>query len=238
MIVSSNKIVIILDYTTKISDFIRDVDTIDFFHAQCGGGCYPGVPFANVTDDSGPQEFKFSRSAPRWRAAKPGLCLEGKCTNKYCDAYGRMVIMNKGRADFDLINDAHTCRCPMCSGHVVSDTCAFNNCEYRFVGRKMDNLTKRPEMFRTEWKSAGNVYTHFSPEQNSMANFLDLKILVDSRRPSPRCAVCAETSISGEMKAAQCGHQFHEKCLDLATGKDCIECVARQSMTRHQKLFA
>ena len=145
--------------------------------------------------------------------------------------------MNKGCADFDLINDAHTCRCPMCSGHVVSITCAFNNCEYKFVGRKMDNLTKRPEMFRTEWKSAGNAYTRFSLEQNGMANFLDLKILVDSR-PSPRCAVCAETSISGEMKAAQCGHQFHEKCFDVTTGEGCIECVARQSMTRHQQLFA
>ena len=133
-----------------------------------------------------------------WRVNAPWI--------KDCDAYGRMVIMNKGRADFDLINDAHTCRCPVCLGHVASVTCAFNNCEYKFVGRKMDNLTKRPEMFRTEWKSAGNAYTRFSLEQNGMANFLDLKILVNSRRPSPRCAVCAETSISGEMKVAQCGH--------------------------------
>lgn len=73
-----------------------------------GGGCYPGVPFADVTDKAGPEKIEWSRSAPRWREAAPGLCLEGECTNWQCEAHGCMVIIKKHFTEFDLINDGHT----------------------------------------------------------------------------------------------------------------------------------
>ncbi|CAN0427173.1 unnamed protein product, partial [Ectocarpus fasciculatus] len=72
-----------------------------------GGYCPPpiavGAKFADVSDSSGLTEHAFSDHAPRWRVAEPGLCLEGRCTSSYCDAHGRMVILNHGFQDFDLM---------------------------------------------------------------------------------------------------------------------------------------
>lgn len=205
-----------------------------------GGGCLPGVPFVDVTDGAGPTKIKWSETAPAWRIARKGLCLEGKCTNSRCKAYGHMVIMNKGFNDFDLINEAHTCHCPICDEGVVPITCAFNNCHRKIIGRKVDKLGNPPEMFRSDWKYTGDNYERFSPSEHGTAHFLDLKILCKEARPL-KCAVCTTDVVECNRKKARCGHTFHEKdCFTLATSDDrsCIECMARENMTCHQKLFA
>ena len=227
----------------KVSRYLRDYhvqNNSTFFSVLRlrGGGYLPGVPFADVTDQAGPEKFDWSNSAPDWRRANQGLCIEGKCRNRRCEAYGHMVIMNKGFTEFDLINDGHTCQCPMCEKPVIPVTCGFNNCEWKVIGRKVEKLGQPPKMFRTKWKSAGDAYERFSPDKNGKVHFLDLKILCKREQRMLCCVICTGI-IEGDEKVAECGHTFHsDRCFDVATvDRNCIECVARQSMTNYQKLF-
>ena len=227
------------DDEVRISDEkVQHGSTVSALKKFRGVGSLPGVLYTDITSDSGTQEMKWSDHAPKWRTAKPGLCIEGICTNSNCDANDKVVIVNHGYSDFDLINDVHTRKCPVCLRYVESVTFAFNNCKWKIVGRKHDNLiTNSPEMFSTDWKTVGNVYERFSPEKSGMGDSLDLKVLVGQRFPI--CAVCA--SSKGEMQTAKCGHAFHTgKCADAAIREpeDCIGCVSRRGMTVFQKQFA
>ena len=202
-----------------------------------GGGGTSGMPFVDVTSDMGPVKLKWSADAPDWRRTWEGLSLEGICTNRSCRAHDQMVIMYKGHVDFDLINEAHECRCPICKETVVPVTCAFNNCRWKFIGRKIEKLGQPPRMFKTEWKSAGgDYYERFSPDESGTAHFLDLKILCTTDDKRNRTAVCVACGMHIFVtKTLKCGHVVHEECSDLASG--CIECEARGSMTCYQHLF-
>lgn len=48
------------------------------------------------------KKYQFNQKAPNHRIARKGLCLEGKCTNKDCEVFGKMVIMPMGYATFDF----------------------------------------------------------------------------------------------------------------------------------------
>lgn len=75
--------------------------------------------------------------ATEWRITAPGLCLEGRCTDRDCEAEGEMVILNKGFDDYDLVlGGTETDRCPCCYGDVTPITCTFNNCVWRYRGKK------------------------------------------------------------------------------------------------------
>ena len=112
--------------------------TLHLVLSLCGRG-YLTVPLTGFTDASRaaePDRFQFSADLPTWRSAWLGLCLEGVCTNASCEARNQMVIANLGRGTFDLIVDAHTCTCPQCDRPIEPVACAFNNCQWRFVGTK------------------------------------------------------------------------------------------------------
>ena len=225
----------------SLSDYgVEEHDTLHLVLRLRGGGSFPGVGFTDVTDRKGPEKMKWSNEAPDWRRASPGLCIEGKCTNRMCEANDQWVIMNQDYTDFDLINDSHLCKCPMCRKGVVPVTCAFNNCEWKFIGRKVE-LGKPPQMFKTDWKSVGDSYTRFSPEKSGKANFLDLKILC-RQKPDGQLVTCFGCGVEGAKEQMQqtrwCGHSFHAAgCFDLATDRSCIQCFANRNMTKYQKLF-
>ena len=124
-------------------------------------------------DRKGPEKLDWGDDAPNWRRASPGLCIEGRCANRRCKAYDHTVIMDQGYTKFDLINDLCMCKCPMCDEGVEPVTCGFNNCEWKMIWREVEP-GKHPQMFKTDWKSVGNLYERFSLEKSS---FLDLKIL-------------------------------------------------------------
>ena len=167
------------------------------------------------------------------------MCLEGKCTNRSCKAFGKMVIMNQGHNDFDLINEAYTCKCPLCCEHVVPETCGFIKCMWQATGRKVGKPGQPPERFRTDLKCVGDVYERFSPTMNGMANFLDLKIHCEERVTRNVCMACSYEVCSEGTRRSKCGHTFHDHCFHLATNGDrnCIECTAKLNMTPFQKIF-
>ncbi|CAN0204299.1 unnamed protein product [Ectocarpus fasciculatus] len=117
--------------------------------------------FADVSDSSGLTEHAFSDHEPDWRIAKPGLCLEGRCTNSDCDADGCMVILNHGFQDFDLMRQGRDPkRCPMCRSEVVPSTCGFTDCTWRYKGRKAGETNVLVGM----WKEAGDSYHRFKED--------------------------------------------------------------------------
>ena len=98
------------------------------------------------------------------------MCLEGECTNRHCKAHKKKVIMNWGYSEFDFINEAYTCKCPMCDEPVDPSTCGFNNCQWKFITRKV-NPGKPPQTETSKWTSVGDKYARYSPEKKRYSPF-------------------------------------------------------------------
>jgi len=206
-----------------------------------GGGPGPVAQFADVSDSSGLEERAFVDSAPEWRVAQPGLCLEGKCSNRSCRAHGKMVILNHGFRDFDLIRHDGGKNCPQCGKAVVPTTCGFNKCIWRYQGRKAGETNA----LVGQWKEAGNSYHRFAEGRE-----VEWERLLIQARPQPSsdppaapsakglgrpaaaatatppntsveidhtwegCMACrAGTGLSERDTTLECGHRFHTECL-------------------------
>ena len=142
-----------------------------FIYLRISGGCPPGFAnFVDVSSEKGPQKIKFSENAPHWRIVSPGLCLEGLCRNKECDAFSHYVIMNMGKNvcyDIGLPNDKT--KCPICWKYVKPITCAFNDCKFRYVGIK--NTPNGLERVKSDWKECDNNYYRFDPVEHGTADW-------------------------------------------------------------------
>ena len=121
-----------------------------------GGSMPVFVPFTDVSNPTAMRKLQWSESAPKWRTACPGLCVEGVCTNASCEAYDQEVIDNHGQGTFDLIVDAPKCKCPQCRRPIQPVTCAFNNCDWRFLGTKLGRAGATEIVRSDDWTVAGN----------------------------------------------------------------------------------
>lgn len=186
------------------------------------GGQIPVVRFADVSDSRNLRKQAWAREAPSWRIARPGLCVEGHCRNPACAAAGRMIICNKAMGVFDLVVDAPFVYCPSCDRHVEPETCAFNNCEWRFTGIK---TVDTPVMVNSlGWTAAGDQYERFSSDA---ACTVDWDRLLITTRPAPKqqqqqeviaeCAICLADvagSKSDPEMTTRCGHRYHISCIE------------------------
>jgi len=197
------------------------------------GGC----SFVDLTNDDKVKVFDWSKNAPWWRMAAPGLCLEGKCQNLNCEALDKWVIIPKGTGVYDLIYDDHTNQCPMCSSYVKVEKCAFNNCTYRYTGIKMQGDGKPAQKVTCQNEiGVGNHYKLFDPEIVGNANWTTLKIETKARyggtgNEQVSCGLCTEPIIEGlssiEYKS-DCSHSFHKECsqsLNESFSSDCVVCL-------------
>ncbi|CAM9700440.1 unnamed protein product [Ectocarpus fasciculatus] len=189
-----------------------------------GGSGRPSIPvgakFADVSDSSGLTEHAFSDHAPDWRVAEPGLCLEGRCTNSDCEADGRMVILNHGFQDFDLMRPGgDPKRCPMCRSEVVPSTCGFTDCTWRYKGRKAGETNVLVGM----WKEAGDSYHRFKEDGEEVEwdrlliqarPLLKLEQQsVPSAPPARKRVKLANPTPNTPTSSVACGHRFHIECL-------------------------
>ena len=85
--------------------------------------------------------------------------------------------MNRGLRQFDLIEERHTCRRPMCDKQVIPTTCGFNNCWWSWTGKKIDMETG-PSVVRGDWKKADDAHHHFDETKSGVANWLHLEFIV------------------------------------------------------------
>lgn len=143
-----------------------------------------GIKFVDVSNSKALERCAWSNKAPLWRMAPPGLCLEGICGNRDCDAFKQQVIIGIGYGKFDLVNDSDetTMQCPICEQYVEPKTCGFNNCWWRFEGKKSEH-GKAPKACKSDWQGADDAYHYFEDANNNMVNWRQLIIEAVEENP-------------------------------------------------------
>ena len=172
------------------------------------------VEFTDFADEN-LERRAWSSNAPKWRIAKSGLCVEGKCTNEECEANGNMVVISMGFCSFTLPDDDCRCSCPLCSKRVQPVTCAFNNCRWKWAGKKVEPFPNPPSEYRDrKWQVADDAYHLFKPNTGGggKAQWLALTIFAEDPKIEPLyCSLCLIPSSKG-IDTYGCGHQLHKTC--------------------------
>lgn len=92
------------------------------------------IEFSDLQNQSALKVLPWSKTAPVWRIVGKGLNLEGKCTNKACEAHGQRVVCKKGFTAVNLVTEKGSC--PVCKQIVQVKTCSFTSCSWMYEGRK------------------------------------------------------------------------------------------------------
>jgi len=214
----------------RIDYNIQKESTLHLVLRLRGGGASVGMNFVDITKKSKATVHQWSNSAPDWRVASQGLCLEGKCTNKDCEAYGQWVIINKKIGTYDMTREQHTNKCPMCQKFVKTEKCAFNNCSYAYTGVMLQEDGQPPKkVTQQEMINVGNNYTLFDPEEAGIATWLSLKIVTKDTdggvSEGVMCGICKK-KIQVDKKNMKCKHLYHDECVQKVKSLsiDCVLC--------------
>ena len=150
-----------------------------------GGGSIP-MNFVNV-EKGIIQKLKFSDSAPKWRSVTQGLNLFGICKNGKCIGHNKEVIFQVGiNKKYNLQENVLNIKCPMCIGIIVPKTCGFWNCEYQFVGDKIEE----GELKHVDTKSKetkDDDFEYFNPYENDSALWTNLTIYTIEKQTVKFC---------------------------------------------------
>lgn len=162
-----------------------------------------GLKFVDVSDDQALQRIGWSRTAPSWRRARHGLCLEGLCKNNQCAAFNRTVIMPVGYKKFDMLDDSVETRtiCPACKKHVTPVTCGFNNCWWRYNGsQNVENSPSRP--CSSAWREADDAYYRFDEQHGEHVSWKKLVFEAVKTKPAEIPANASTTTPTSPSTAA------------------------------------
>ena len=150
-----------------------------------GGGSIT-MNFVDV-EKSKIQKLEFSDSAPKWRSVTQGLNLFGICKNGKCIAHNKEVIFQVGiNKKYNLQENVLNIKCPMCIGIIVPKTCGFWNCEYQFVGDKIEE----GELKHVDTKSKetkDDDFEYFNPFENGSALWTNLTIYTIEKQKVKFC---------------------------------------------------
>lgn len=206
---------------------------LQLIFSLCGGNNGSGMRFVDISNSNNLQVLPWAKTSPDWLIAEPGLCIEGCCHNPSCAAYCETVVCNQGMGTFDLLVDAGHVTCPICNEHVKPQTCAFNNCQWRYSGIKARSPSR---LLRSlDWASAGDQYELFSGEAVSRVKWHRLLISTRQQQPeetgSAECGICqgrVGDSQADPQMTTRCGHKYHISCIEAwkKMGKgSCPKCM-------------
>ncbi|CAF1190347.1 unnamed protein product [Rotaria sordida] len=144
-----------------------------------------GAKFVDISNNESLKKKDWSETAPPWRKARRGLCLEGLCRNNQCKAYKQYVVMPIGYRKFDIIIDSSetTTKCPLCKQYVEPITCGFNNCWWRYEGVRQDEEGKPPTRFSSNWQQADDAYHYFDGHTSRIVLWKQLIVEAVKKRP-------------------------------------------------------
>ncbi|CAF1341140.1 unnamed protein product [Adineta steineri] len=147
-------------------------------------GAQIGLKFVDVNDNQALKRIGWSTTAPRWQQARHGLCIEGVCKNKECEAYYCTVIMPIGYKKVDMLDDSldEMTKCPVCKKYVTPITCAFNNCWWRYDG-KQSCQDGPPKQCSGDWRQADDAYHRFNEYQGEPITWK--KLTLEAARKGP-----------------------------------------------------
>lgn len=137
---------------------------------------------------------------------------------------------------FDLINDKNT-NCPQCHQLVSVQTCALNNCQWKWSGIKHTSETDQfIRISKTDWTTADNNYNLFDLEKEAGDGGAKLvlwkKLIIQTRsiQYNEECTICLEKLSECEQlqtTITSCKHVYHINCLEQwfgAGGNTCPYC--------------
>ena len=154
---------------------IQNESTLHLVLRLRGGGL--AMNFVNV-DKGVIQNLGFSDSAPEWREVTKGLNLFGICKNKDCRAFDKEVVHKEGiNQKFNLQNNVLNIKCPICKGIIVPKTCGFWECEYQFVGDKIEE-GKLKHIDTKSKETKGDNFEYFAPYDNDSSLWTNLDIYI------------------------------------------------------------
>lgn len=137
--------------------------------------------------DSGLEKLAWgnSKSCPKWRLVSDGLCIEGTCDNRQCQAHGQKVCCSAGFTTLDLVKDTWRGKCPACRHMFDPSSVAFNNCEWRVSGTKRAHPGAVSEAVDPqEWQVAGNCYERFKDDPTDKTIWSSLIISTHKHEPT------------------------------------------------------
>ena len=145
-----------------------------------GGSSFPALNFVDVEKNK-INNLNFSQKAPKWRKIGKGLNIFGFCNNPKCEAYKNEVVHMTNLANdglnFNLNEKIADIRCPICNKIIKPKTCGFYDCEYQFVGEKIDEgeIKKYDSKPR---ETIGNNFEYFDAIKNGEIVWIKLNIYV------------------------------------------------------------
>lgn len=186
--------------------------------------CQGILTFVDISKGENSKTYPITtRDAPMWRIIRPGLCIEGKCSNKQCEAYGQYVVINVGFGIVDVAIDREKNTCPSCQEIVAFDTCGFNNCIYEFIGLKFEDRKLVP--VRPGPVKVGHEYRRFNLDENNKVEWATLKIVTrELTEPDEVCLICKKQVSSVGSFEFPCKHKVHIQCKSSKITK-CFACA-------------
>ena len=132
------------------------------------------------------KELKISKNGPEWTVISEGLNIFGICENNKCKAHNKEVIFRtlKDRSSlpgegliFNMIENIWKIRCPICNKIFRPKTCGFYNCEYQFIGKKIED--GEVESYNSnQRKTNKNKFESFESKGKKEVRWAELKIYV------------------------------------------------------------
>lgn len=133
------------------------------------------IKFADV-ENTNSITLTFSDDAPKWRGILEGFNLFGECQLPGCEAKGQEVICpigftngneqyEKGCFDMNEAIDENLIKCPICDGIIEPMSYGFYNCEYQFVGQKIEE-GKLKDYDSGVKKTHEDDFEYFNPDKN------------------------------------------------------------------------
>jgi large subunit ribosomal protein L40e len=140
---------------------VRDSTVLMLILRMRGGG--GGLSLGDL--DGARAETEWSKSAPAWRYAQRGLCIDATCSNKSCPSRAgeeeSNVIVSLRFGTFDVLRETRRAKCPACGSSIMEETAevTFNNCKWSWTGRKAGESDK------TGSGRVGDKYLRFTGER-------------------------------------------------------------------------
>lgn len=169
-----------VDGYSRNTNLITENCDLALYKRIIGGSSFPALNFVDVEKNK-IINLNFNQKAPKWRKIGKGLNIFGVCNNPKCEAFKNEVVymtnLSSDGLNFNLNEKVAEIRCPICSKIIKPKTCGFYNCEYQFVGEKIDDGEIKKYDSKTR-ETIGNNFEYFDALKNGEIVWIKLNIYV------------------------------------------------------------